>query len=284
MRTVSVDKTRLRELERLLLQDSAVSRKDLKSKHELFRVGYSGGTIVAYKTGKVLSNSRMSDELLEQAVQSMYTYEPQELKIGSDEAGKGEWLGPLVVAAVAVKTNAAARLRAWGVMDSKHLSPDVIDSLQSRIRDAAEAFNIVLISPKRFNEMFAAFKDEGRNLNDLLAWGHSRAIGDVVEDLEGKGQSISGIVIDEFARRKTAYRLSRVLDDEKIKVVQRPQAEDEIAVASASILARGERERWIDRKSDDFGHDLRNLRPEDLRSFPGVTSIVKISYVEKYLS
>ncbi len=284
MRTVSVDKDRLRELERALLEDDACSRMAVKSKHELYRIAYSGGTIVAYKTGRVLSNNRMTDELLERAVQSVYSSESDELKIGSDEAGKGEWLGPLVIAAVAVKTNTAARLRSWGVMDSKALSLDTIEMLQKRIRKEAEAFNVVLISPTRFNEMFATFKNEGKNLNDLLAWGHATAIGDVAKDLGKKGLTISGIVIDEFAKRKTAYRLSRVIASEKIEVVQRPRAEDEMAVASASVLARAEREHWIDRESANLGKDLRSLSLEELSDFPDVASVVKTSYVEKYLS
>jgi ribonuclease HIII len=284
MRTVSVDKDRLRELERTLLKEDAARRAEVKSKHELYRIAYSGGTIVAYKTGKVLSNNRMADALLERAVQSVYSSKSEELKIGSDEAGKGEWLGPLVVAAVAVKTNTAAKLRSWGVMDSKNLSLEAIDILQRRIRKEAEAFNIVLISPSRFNEMFATFKSEGKNLNDLLAWGHATAIGDVMKGLGKKSQSVSGIVVDEFARRKTAYRLSRVIDMDRVKVIQRPRAEDEIAVASASILARAERELWIDRESAERGQDLRSLKLGNLRTLSNLSSLVKISYVEKHLS
>ncbi len=284
MRSVSVDKDRLRELERSLLENDATSRLDVKSKHELFRIAYSGGTIVAYKTGRVLSNNRMADELLERAVQSVYSSESDELKIGSDEAGKGEWLGPLVIAAVAVRPNTAAKLRSWGVMDSKNLSLDAIEMLQQRIREEAEAFNVVLISPARFNQMLATFKNEGKNLNDLLAWGHATAIGDVVEELGKKNLAISGIVVDEFARKKTAYRLSRVLAAAKIEVVQRPRAEDEMAVASASVLARAEREHWIDRESASLGRDLRSLSLDDLSDFPDIASVVKTSYVQKHLS
>ncbi len=43
------------------------------------------------------------------------------LYIGSDEAGKGDFFGPLVVAAVAVDEQTLEILRAIGVKDSKTL-------------------------------------------------------------------------------------------------------------------------------------------------------------------
>jgi len=49
--------------------------------------------------------------------------------IGSDEAGKGEWLGPLIVAAVALSRQQRSYLVTQGVMDSKELRLDVIVEL-----------------------------------------------------------------------------------------------------------------------------------------------------------
>ena len=54
--------------------------------------------------------------------------------IGTDEAGKGDYFGPLVVAGVYVTETTATRLRAIGVRDSKLLSDDTIRSLAEEIK------------------------------------------------------------------------------------------------------------------------------------------------------
>ncbi|RLB76247.1 MAG: ribonuclease HIII, partial [Deltaproteobacteria bacterium] len=53
--------------------------------------------------------------------------------IGMDESGKGDWFGPLVVAAVYVDEQTAAALRKAGVRDSKTLPPAAIQRIAGQI-------------------------------------------------------------------------------------------------------------------------------------------------------
>jgi ribonuclease HIII len=89
------------------------------------------------------------------------------------------------------------------------------------------------------------------------------------------------VVIDEFSRLKTEDRLSRVLSLKQVDVIQRPRAEDEIAVAAASIVARRLREEWIDDWSRRLGIDLRNLTAQEAAHRQDANKIAKTGYLKK---
>ena len=201
--------------------------------------------------------------------------------IGSDEAGKGEWLGPLVVAAVALSKQQRSYLVTQGVMDSKELKLDVIAELAKIIRKSCLSYHVVNISPFSFNARMKEVRSEGRSLNDLLAWGHQRAIGDVFEELTKKG--ITGKIklsIDMFDRIKTEERLRRILDLRKFDLDHRPKAESETSVAAASIVARAVRELWIDEKSKELQLELRRLSVNEAVSRPDADSFAKLSFLK----
>ncbi|MDH4214863.1 MAG: hypothetical protein OEV85_13175, partial [Candidatus Thorarchaeota archaeon] len=133
--------------------------------------------------------------------------------------------------------------------------------------------------PETFNVRFQELHDEGKNLNDLLAWGHAKVISEIYNGITSA--DTIRVVIDEFARAKTQQRLSRVIPLEKIELVQRPRAEDEIAVAAASILAREAREQWIDQFSSRLKIDLRELSIPEALARTDNTSFSKTTYLKK---
>lgn len=201
--------------------------------------------------------------------------------VGSDEAGKGEWLGPLVAAAVALSNEQCSYLVTQGVMDSKKLKLQTIIDLAKIIKASCLSYRIVNISPESFNRLMIEFRSEGRNLNDILAWAHARAIADVFTELTSKG--ISGkikVSIDMFDRIKTEARLRRVLDQRKFDLDHRPKAESETFVAAASIIARSTRELWIDNKSKMLNLNLRELTILDAKSNPYIRSFAKIDFLK----
>ena len=201
--------------------------------------------------------------------------------IGSDEAGKGEWLGPMTIAAVAVTPEQSSYLVTQGVMDSKELKDETIEALSKVIGKNCLSYHVITITPKRFNELFQDVKNEGRSLNDILAWGHAKAIGEVDRELKRKG--ISGkirLVIDEFDRLKTEERLRRVLDLKRFDLVQKPKAEEETAVAAASIMARAIKEFWIDEASKRLNLDLRHLSAREAPTHKDAEYFAKISFLK----
>ena len=202
------------------------------------------------------------------------------ITIGSDEAGKGEWLGPMTVSAVALTPRQSVYLRQKGVVDSKLLRLDRISELAPTIVENCVASYTVVITPRRFNELLKEIRDEGKTLNDLLAWGHATAIARVLDNPSlASRQSPVRVLIDEFDRIKTERRLSRLLATKNIIVEQRPTAEEETPVAAASILARSAREEWIDRESKRLNTDLRSLSAVKVLSLTEAESVAKLSYL-----
>lgn len=171
--------------------------------------------------------------------------------IGTDESGKGDYFGPLVSAAVFVDEALRLVLTEMGIRDSKKIKDRRIRELAEQVRTAAKGrFKITTIGPARYNELLTDFRTEGKNLNSLLAWGHTRSI----EDLLRRGLNADFAVVDQFADVK--YIEGSLLASTKkagLKVVQYPKAESDIAVAAASVLARDAFLGWMEQASTELG-------------------------------
>jgi ribonuclease HIII len=96
--------------------------------------------------------------------------------IGTDESGKGDYFGPMVVAGVMVDQVIKDKLERLGVKDSKLLSDKQCRTLATQIRAiCGTRCEEIDISPEAYNRLYDEFKKEGKNLNHLLAWGlHGR--------------------------------------------------------------------------------------------------------------
>ncbi len=174
--------------------------------------------------------------------------------IGTDEAGKGDYFGPLVTAGVYVDARSAEILRVLGVRDSKTIQDRALRTLADQIRHVSAATGaITVVAPKRYNELYKQMRSEGKNLNTLLAWTHSR----VIEDLIKAGVRPKFILSDQFGdKRYIEQRLLVETRQSGIPLIQRPRAESDIAVAAASILARDAFLGWLDRASKVLGMKL----------------------------
>ena len=276
---VKVDPDQIEDLRRRLLDSSEASTLTSASEHEAFRIKFAGETIVGYTSGKIVSHGPHSAAAVQNAILKIGPGSRALLVIGSDEAGKGEWLGPMTVAAVALTHEQSAMLRALGVMDSKSMSVVRIAELSKTVRRNALKVASLLISPEKFNTQIEEFRKEGKNLNDLLAWAHAKVITDVYEAIKNRDEPIK-IVVDQFARVKTEARLRVKIDLGSIELVQRPKAEDEIAVAAASIIAREARESWIDWACEKYDIDLRELSVTEAYEHVKKNSFAKTSYLQ----
>lgn len=151
--------------------------------------------------------------------------------IGVDESGKGDFFGPLVIAAAYVDPQLAGAFRELNVRDSKAISSDrVAEKMADDIRRLlGRRFSLVVIGPEAYNRLYAKIS----NVNRLLAWGHARAIENLLAEVPACPRALS----DQFGpkhRIETALKARGV----KIKLEQRHKAESDLAVAAASVLAR----------------------------------------------
>ncbi len=277
MRILAIPPPKLEAFHQALL-DRAAKELEPANPHEAFRVEMGRWTVVAWGTGKVQVSDTKLLPVIQEVVEEIL--EPTDkMVVGSDEAGKGEWLGPLTVGACAVPPGQRAELVVAGVMDSKQLSASALPRVAARIEQEV-THATVIISPERFNRLFAEFKGEGKGLNDLLAWAHATALGDVLGQLEEQGSTGEvRILVDEFDRVRTEARARRAFDVERYPVEQEPRAEAEVAVAAASVLAKAARERWIDAFEEREGIALRSLDRDEARSHAKAGLFAKTSYL-----
>jgi ribonuclease HIII len=164
--------------------------------------------------------------------------------IGTDESGKGDYFGPLIIAGVILQKETKEKLVAAGVKDSKVLSENSISSIAFKIKEVVgDKFNVVFISPEKYNQLYEKFG----NLNKLLAWGHAR----VIENLLDKNEIVTA-VSDKFGNDKLITD-SLFEKGKLIKLYQYHKAEKYTAVAAASILARYELNQWFKAQENKFG-------------------------------
>ncbi len=166
-------------------------------------------------------------------------------RIGIDESGKGDYFGPLVIAAVFVDATTQGELTLMKVRDSKKISDGRILDMAPDIRMICP-HSIIAIGPQRYNELYAKI----RNLNRLLAWGHAKAL-ETLLDKVSCGRAISDQFGDERLILDALQEKGRT-----IVLEQRHKAESDLAVAASSILARAEFLLRLKRLSDEIGTTL----------------------------
>lgn len=166
--------------------------------------------------------------------------EDDQAMIGSDECGKGDYFGPLVVAAVRIEPGQAAKLRAAGVRDSKQLNDAQCLKLGAALRGVF-AHAVVRLDPPRYNQIYVQGK-----LNDLLGSLHAEAISQLV-------RPGIHVLVDQFANAKVMQQKLKGLD---VRLEQRTRAESNPAVAAASIIARETFLTALKELSDESAVDL----------------------------
>ena len=146
-----------------------------KPPYTLFSAQKSGVSCILYTSGKITVQGKQKDDFIAfylepEILQSVaYTYPEENVdmtpRIGVDEAGKGDFFGPLCIAGVQASKEGISRLLKMGVKDSKKLGDKAIIAMAAKIRPEFP-HTIIRIFPEKYNEMYASFK----NLNRLLAW------------------------------------------------------------------------------------------------------------------
>ncbi len=169
-----------------------------------------------------------------------------ETQVGSDESGKGDYFGPLVVAAVVVTPEHAAKLAKAGVRDCKTMGDEAVHRAALVIR-ALCPHAIVALSPEQYN---ARHRETG-NVAVFLAAMHADAVAAALSGVVG----CERVVIDQFTRpERLRTELKRAGVDLPAEI--RTKAEDNPAVAAASVLARAEFLNGLRELGHGFGTEL----------------------------
>ena len=204
-------------------------------------------TVAAYLSGKVVVQGGGTQDLV------LYVLEPEvlhEAKLGYesvlaeqenpqmfephagiDESGKGDFFGPLVIACAYTTHDTAQKLLEVGVKDSKMIGTDQAMFAVARQIHAIlnGSFSLITISPTTLNQLY----EKIGNLNRILAWGHARALENLLEKVPDCPRAIS----DQFGQGNLVHQ-ALMERGRKVVLDEHPKAEADIAVAAASILAR----------------------------------------------
>ncbi len=165
--------------------------------------------------------------------------------VGIDEAGKGDYFGPLVIAACYADRRIEDAFLAMGLRESKKVSDKRAFALESKIKQIAP-FEVIAIGPEKYNELHSKI----RNLNKLLAWGHARALENILEKVNPRQ-----VVADQFGDKKLIEN-ALMKKGRDVELSQQTGAESVPAVAAASILARAEYLRRLERLSKLYSVSL----------------------------
>jgi ribonuclease HIII len=206
--------------------------------------------VVFYESGKLVVQGKGTQEFIE------FVLEPEILKearlgyeavlnpdlllprLGVDESGKGDFFGPLCIAGAYVNESVVKAWKDSGIRDSKNISSDKrIKELAELIRDTPGCVTAVVpIGNEAYNRLYLKM----RSVNTLLAWGHAR----VIENLMGQKHRMNPppvrAISDQFAANKATVAGALMSLGRSIELVQKHRAEEDLAVAAASILARHE--------------------------------------------
>ncbi|MGD1006012.1 MAG: ribonuclease HIII [Ignavibacteriaceae bacterium] len=206
------------------------------------------------------------------------TDEPEKY-IGTDESGKGDYFGPLVICGVYVNKDTSSKLKKIGVRDSKELSDNAIRDITLRIKKIIDnSYDIIVITPGKYNILHEKMK----NVNRILGWGHAKVLNNLLEKCEVK-EAIS----DKFGNEK--YIVNSLPDQWKnIELHQLTKAERYTAVAAASILARNIFCEWFEIQKRDLGIELPKgassiveetaLKIKDKYGFDKLNELVKLHF------
>ncbi len=170
--------------------------------------------------------------------------------VGTDEAGRGPVLGPLVMVALAFKESEIQKLQWLGVKDSKQLSAEVREELFERIREIVHDFRIEVVEPDAID---LSLEDASTNLNWLEADTTARLVGDMNADK---------IIVDCPSPNIPAYRnyilkkLPKEVQTKAELIVEHKADVNHIVVSAASVIAKVLRDRSIENSKREIGIDF----------------------------
>lgn len=259
----TIDETQLKNLREYLVSHN-YEMKDQQYAH--FKAVGEKINIVAYNSGKLTVQGSNAQEFVEFVLEPEILHDyrfsvPEELlgevresldlapHIGVDESGKGDFFGPLIIAGVFIDEASGETLGKTKVRDSKLIKSDKeIITLAKEIREIVQGrFAVVTLRNETYNALYSRIG----NLNRLLAWGHARVIENVLEKVPGCPRALSDKFGADHLIRNALMERGR-----KIILEQKTKGESDIAVAAASILAREQFVREMDKLSEEFQMEI----------------------------
>ncbi len=240
--------------------------------NSLFLAKINNVTVTAYKSGKVMfqgdhaqqeakkwnaPKTENSSTNRSKASVNEHDYQPPEslfthAHIGTDEAGTGDYFGPMTVSAVYVPEEKIAMLKAMGITDSKTLTDENIARLAKEIVRENIPYTLLTLDNKKYNKL----QKKGWNQGKMKAMLHQHAIQKLLTKIDRI--PIYGILIDQFCQPPSFLKHigQEGLKLEKNTFFMTKAESYSTSVAAASILARAKFVKEMDRMSNQYGFPI----------------------------
>ncbi|HAM79540.1 ribonuclease HIII [Ornithinibacillus bavariensis] len=236
----------------------------------IFRAKTENAVITAYRSGKVLFQGRNPEveitkwvgglneaELVNKKEPVLSSFSPPNSlfsasHIGSDEAGTGDYFGPITVACTYVKKEQIPFLKELGVRDSKNLTDSTIVKIASELAQMRLPYSLLILHNPKYN----ALQRKGWSQGKMKAMLHHHAIQKLLKKL-GTSE-YEGILIDQFCE-PGIYRKHIASENERLSESTYFMTKAEsysIAVAAGSIIARASFVKEMDKLSEQIGFEL----------------------------
>lgn len=242
-------------------------REAKKPPYSVLSATLNGCKVTAYESGKIMFQGADHEKEASKwdAGNSSSNSKPTSAKnnrapkfinqdhIGSDEAGTGDYFGPITVAAVYATEKQQALLRELGVKDSKTIKDPTIKSTVKDIIKTDIVYSSLTLSNEKYNKLQRRGWTQGR----MKAWMHHHAIKNVLNKLDASTKP-SGILIDQFCKPEIYHHHVKATGETSHSSLSfMTKAESySTPVAAASMIARYRFLHEMNRLSKDVGFDL----------------------------
>lgn len=268
MLTINVDEN---QLEGTIEQLSFFEKMSKPSNtYEIGSFLIEGVKVTVFKNGKLFFNKNPPEKVRKVLIDYfLSTDDYNGFTIGSDEVGKGEKYGPLIVGACLLKSKEERALaRMEGFMDSKQISKSQIFSM---CKNKIFENSIRSITPYYFNLHFDS------NLNSIMYDLHSSAIRELISK---KNLDYGKITIDKFGSSVYKKKFEKEFQTKDIEVYFVEKAEYDLSVSCASVYARYEYLKWVKLNEEKYKKIFSKMKKEEILNFKNNNEIFKLSYIK----
>ncbi|GAA5416288.1 ribonuclease HIII [Paraliobacillus ryukyuensis] len=236
----------------------------------IFAAKTTTSSITAYRSGKVLFQGKQPEveaakwgnidtplPKKQTKAKKAHAFSPsntlfQQSHIGSDEAGTGDYFGPITVCAAYVKDSQIELLKELGVRDSKNLTDDSIRAITKKLLQLELPYSLVVLHNEKYNQLQAKGWTQGK-MKTML---HHHAINKLLTKIAPTKPA--GVLIDQFCEPHVYERhlkSENATIQENVYFLTKAESHS-IAVAAGSIIARASFVKEMEKLSDKAGFNL----------------------------
>lgn len=195
---------------------------DVSPSQALWSVKKDGTSLALFPSGTLLLQGKDSYRVRDIVLTLLDNI--QQIEVGCDESGKGDVFGPLVLCCAILKPEYFKKTLSLNMRDCKRMRDEEVIRKAHSFRSFGE-YRCISVEPHELNQLHA----EHRNLNRIL----DRLYGELIVQVS-KNYPSARLMVDAYAKKNPFSG-----------VIFEPDGENDLAVATASVLARAEFLKWL---------------------------------------